>query len=86
MISGSVMLLTAEEIEAEMTETPQYFGSNSKLVNSRKNPTRNTVVFHGIQQSEDYAEIPYGSSIFSLCRLRSLHGGPWDYYDFSHLF
>ena len=34
----------------------------------------------------DYAEIPYGSSIFRVCRLRGSYGGPGDNDDFSHLF
>ncbi len=33
-------------------------------------------------ESFNYAEIPYDASIFRWYRLRGLHGGPWDNYDF----
>ncbi|SVD72606.1 uncharacterized protein METZ01_LOCUS425460 [marine metagenome] len=54
--------------------------NNSK---SRKESNKKYRGMRGMQQSFNYAEIPYDASIFSLCRFRGDDGGPSDYYDFS---
>ena len=41
-------------------------------------------IISSVKSCFNYAEITYDSSIFSLCRLRGSHGGPWDYHYFLH--